>query len=159
MGRQIDVARGAGIDTVMVAPMVAGLSNVHRLAAEHPDIAFLTHPSLSGVARIAPPLLFGKIFRMLGADAVVFPNHGGRFGYSRETCRAIAEAALASRDGLRPCVPVPAGGMSRERVPEMLEFYGADIMLLIGGGLLEARERLTEATAEFVAAVHGYAYG
>jgi ribulose-bisphosphate carboxylase large chain len=159
MGRQIDVARGAGIDTVMVAPMVAGLSNVHRLAAEHPDIAFLTHPSLSGAARIAPPLLFGKIFRMLGADAVVFPNHGGRFGYSRETCRAIAEAALASRDGLRPCVPVPAGGMSRERVPEMLEFYGADIMLLIGGGLLEARERLTEATAEFVAAVHGYAYG
>ena len=46
--------------------------------------------------------------------------------------------------------------MSRERVAEMLEFYGADIMLLIGGGLLEARERLTEATAAFVAEVHGY---
>ncbi len=39
--------------------------------------------------------------------------------------------------------------MSRERVPEMLDFYGADIMLLIGGGLLEARERLTEATRGF----------
>ena len=49
--------------------------------------------------------------------------------------------------------------MSRERVPEMLEFYGADIMLLIGGGLLEARERLTEATAAFVTAVHGHDYG
>ena len=49
--------------------------------------------------------------------------------------------------------------MSRERVPEMLEFYGADIMLLIGGGLLEARGRLTEATAGFVAAVHGHRYG
>ena len=46
--------------------------------------------------------------------------------------------------------------MSRERVAEMLEFYGADIMLLIGGGLLEARERLTEATAAFVAEVHGW---
>ena len=33
---------------------------------------------------------------------------------------------------------------------------GVDIMLLIGGGLLEARERLTEATAEFVAAVRGH---
>ena len=29
----------------------------------------------------------------------------------------------------------------------MLDFYGSDVMLLIGGGLLEARERLTEETA------------
>jgi ribulose-bisphosphate carboxylase large chain len=59
---------------------------------------------------------------------------------------------------MRPAVPVPAGGMIRERVPEMLDFYGADVMLLIGGGLLEAREKLAEATAEFVKAVHGYRY-
>ena len=37
----------------------------------------------------------------------------------------------------------------------MLDFYGADIMLLIGGGLLAARGRLTEETAAFVAAVRG----
>ena len=33
----------------------------------------------------------------------------------------------------------------------MLDFYGAEVMLLIGGALLEARERLTEETAAFVA--------
>ena len=82
----------------------------------------------------------------MGADAVVFPNHGGRFGYSPDTCRPIARTALAERHGLRPCVPVPAGGMTTDRVPEMLDFYGADVMLLIGGALLEARERLVEAT-------------
>jgi ribulose-bisphosphate carboxylase large chain len=59
---------------------------------------------------------------------------------------------------LQPTVPVPAGGMTPERVPEMLDFYGADIMLLIGGGLLAARERLTEETAAFVAAVQGHRY-
>jgi len=156
MRAQIAVARDAGVDTVMVAPMVSGVSNVHRLVADNPDMAFLTHPSLAGAARIAPPFHFGGLFRMLGADAVVFPNHGGRFGYSPDTCRAIAARAREPRAGLRPSVPVPAGGMSRERVPEMLEFYGPDIMLLIGGGLLEARERLTEATAAFVAEVHGW---
>ena len=156
MRAQIAVARDAGIDTVMVAPMVSGVSNFHRLVADHPDLAFLTHPSLAGAARIAPPFHFGGLFRMLGADAVVFPNHGGRFGYSPDTCRAIAARAREPRAGLRPSVPVPAGGMSRERVPEMLEFYGPDIMLLIGGGLLEARERLTEATAAFVAEVQAW---
>jgi ribulose-bisphosphate carboxylase large chain len=55
-------------------------------------------------------------------------------------------------------VPVPAGGMTTARVSEMLDFYGADVMLLIGGALLEARARLIEATSSFVAEVHGYAY-
>jgi len=156
MHAQVSVARDAGIDTVMVAPMIAGVSNFHRLVADNPDVAFLTHPALAGASRIAPPFHFGGLFRMLGADAVVFPNHGGRFGYSAETCRAIAKRSLENRARLRPCVPVPAGGMSRERVTEMLEFYGADIMLLIGGNLLEARERLTAATAAFVADVQAW---
>lgn len=158
MRQQIAVARGVGIDTVMIAPMIAGLANFHRLVRESPGIAFLAHPSLAG-SRMAPPLLFGKLFRMLGADAVVYPNYGGRFGYSPDTCRALARAALADWHGLRPSVPVPAGGMTADRVREMLDFYGADIMLLIGGGLLSARERLTEATAAFVAAVKAYPYG
>ena len=114
---------------------------------------------MAGAARIAPPLLIGKLFRLLGADAVVFPNHGGRFGYSPDTCRRSRSAALRRlATDCGPCVPVPAGGMTPTRVPEMLDFYGADIMLLIGGALLAARERLTEETAAFVAAVENYRY-
>ena len=51
---------------------------------------------------------------------------------------------------------VPAGGMSIDRVPEMLDFYGRDIMLLIGGALLLARDRLAGETAAFVQAVKEY---
>jgi len=159
MRAQIGTSRGAGVDTVMVAPMISGLSNFHRLVRESPGIAFIAHPTMGGAARIAPPLLIGKLFRLMGADAVVFPNHGGRFGYSPDTCRALAAAALDRRDGLRPCAPVPAGGMTTDRVREMLDFYGVDVMLLIGGALLQARERLVEATAAFVREVHDYAPG
>jgi ribulose-bisphosphate carboxylase large chain len=155
MRSQLDLARGAGIDTVMIAPMVMGLANAERLIREHPDIAFLAHPSLSG-SRIAPPLLFGKIFRMLGADAVIYPNHGGRFGYSPQTCREIARTALEERGHMRPSLPVPAGGMTTARVSEMLNFYGCDIMLLIGGNLLAAGERMDTETAAFVSAVRNY---
>jgi len=158
MRAQIAVARGAGIDTVMAAPMIAGLANFHRLVREHPDIAFFAHPTMAGAA-IAPPLLFGKLFRMLGADAVIFPNHGGRFGYSGETCRRLASSALQDWHGLRPCIPVPAGGMTRDRVPEMLDFYGIDVMLLIGGALLQAGVQLVEATSAFVAEVQKYSHG
>jgi ribulose-bisphosphate carboxylase large chain len=158
MRSQIAIAAAAGVDTVMVAPMIVGWSNFRCIVQQNPGMAFLAHPSMAGAARIAPALLLGKLFRFLGADATVFPNHGGRFGYSADTCRAIAREALADRDGIRPCVPVPAGGMSTARVSEMLDFYGADVMLLIGGALLEARGDLIEATSAFVAQVHKYDY-
>ncbi len=158
MRRQVQWARDSGVDAVMIAPMIAGLSNLHRLVRENQDIAFIGHPSLAGAARIAPPLLFGRLFRLFGADAFIYPHHGGRFGYSPDTCRTLACAGRADWHGLAPSMPVPAGGMSRARVGEMLDFYGADVMLLIGGSLLEAGERLTEETAAFVDAVRRHAY-
>ena len=157
--RQLKLAREAGLDMAMVAPMLAGASNVHALARDNPDFAFIAHPALGGASRIAPPLLIGKLFRLFGAAAVVFPSYGGRFGYSKETCRAIAAAALGEWGGLRPAAPTPAGGMTLSRVPELLEFYGREVMLLIGGNLLSARERLTEETAAFVACVEGHSHG
>jgi len=121
-------------------------------------MAFFAHPTMGGAARIAPPLLIGKLFRLLGADAVIFPNHGGRFGYTPDTCRLLALEARGKWDGIGPCVPVPAGGMTLARVPEMLDFYGPDAMLLIGGSLLAARERIAEETAAFTRAVAQHAY-
>jgi ribulose-bisphosphate carboxylase large chain len=158
MRRQLEFARSAGVHTVVVAPMIMGWSGFNRLVRDNPETAFIAHPSMAGAARILPPLLLGKLFRILGADAVIFPNHGGRFGYSPDTCRALAREALSRRGALRACLPVPAGGMSTARVPEMLDFYGAQVMLLIGGALLAARRQLEQATAAFVGQVHGHAY-
>ena len=117
------------------------------------DFPVMAHPAFAGAGRIAPPLMLGKLFRLLGADATIFPNHGGRFGYSRETCAAIADAAREPWQALRPVLPVPAGGMTVERVDEIRTAYGDDCMLLIGGGLLTAGEKLLDRAREFVAAV------
>jgi ribulose-bisphosphate carboxylase large chain len=146
---QIAIARDEGIDTALIAPMVVGLPAFHALARENRDIAFLAHPAMGGAARIAPPLLFGKLFRLFGADGVIFPNHGGRFGYSAQTCAALAATARAPFAGHAPASPVPAGGMTLDRLDEILTFYGPDMMLLIGGSLLAAGERLTEESARF----------
>jgi ribulose-bisphosphate carboxylase large chain len=157
MRDQVRLAVACGVHAVMVAPMIVGVSNFHRLVRDYPDLAFFAHPGLAGAARISPALLFGKLFRLFGADAVIFPSYGGRFGYSPETCRTIAATALDDHVGLNPCLPVPAGGMSLQRGREMLDFYGSDVMLLIGGALLEAPDLVAAASA-FVAEVHQYPY-
>lgn len=152
MQRQIELARRHGVQAVLIAPMVCGVATFAALAREHRDLVFVAHPSLAGT-RLAPPALLGKLFRAFGADAVIFPNHGGRFSYSRATCRQIAQLLRAPWHGFAPALPVPAGGMSVERVPELVHEYGNEVMLLIGGSLLVARERLLERSEEFVRSV------
>ena len=53
-------------------------------------------------------------------------------------------------------VPTPAGGMTLDRVPELLDFYGPDCMLLIGGNLLAERERMTDAARAFAHKVESH---
>ena len=153
MRKQIEIVRASGVKGVLIAPMIAGLATFHQLVKDNPDIAFMGHPAMTGPGFIAPPFLFGKLFRLLGADAVVFANHGGRFGYTPATCTTLAQTALAPWGGLRGAVPVPAGGMTLARVAEMLQFYGPDVMLLIGGDLLSAGDRMADEAAKFQAAV------
>ena len=155
---QIRHAREAGIDTVMVAPLLAGFATVQTVVRENPDLAFFAHPTMGGAARIAPALLIGRLFRLMGADAVIFPSFGGRFGYSPETCRRLADNARAPWLGMQGSIPVPAGGMTLARLGEKLDFYGAGTMLLIGGSLLLAGERLTEEATAFTAAVARHSY-
>src|SRR5262249_13638708 len=54
MRAQIALAKDVGVDTVMVAPMIMGFSNFHRLVRENPTVAFVAHPTMAGAARIAP---------------------------------------------------------------------------------------------------------
>jgi ribulose-bisphosphate carboxylase large chain len=146
-------AREHGVRMFLIAPLVSGVSNLADLVRAA-GVPILAHPALAGAARIAPPLLMGKLFRLFGADATIFPNAGGRFSFTPKTCTDIADAARAPWHGLAPMLPVPAGGMTVERVPEMRERFGNDTMFLIGGSLLVAREKLLERCTEFVAAVH-----
>jgi ribulose-bisphosphate carboxylase large chain len=146
---QARVANDHGVKMALVAPMLVGLPAFIEMQVDL-AIPVMAHPAFAGATRMAPPFVLGKLFRFFGADATIFPNYGGRFGYTRETCLAITREAREPSHGMRAELPVPAGGMTVDRVEEMVRDYGTDTMLLIGGGLLSAREHLLEKTRDFV---------
>jgi len=117
------------------------------------QVPVLAHPGFGGAQRIAPQLLFGKLFRLFGADAIIFVNHHGRFTWPREVCEQVGRDMRAPLGDLKPALPVPAGGMTLDRVGDMKASYGEDAMFLIGGGLLTAGDQLLQRCREFVAMV------
>ncbi len=150
MERYCRIVKDEGVGAVLLIPMIIGLPVFQEMTAEWLDVPVLAHPGFGGAQRIAPPLLFGKMLRIFGADAVIFVNHLGRFTWPREVCEATAANLTGSMGHLKPALPVPAGGMTLGRVPDMKQSYGDDAMFLIGGGLLTARENLLARCREFV---------
>ncbi len=153
LAAQLRVVRDEGVGAALACPMIVGVPAFVELVRAQAGVPIVAHPALAGSARIAPALLLGRLFRLFGADATVFPNWGGRFSYSRDECLAIARRAREPLGAHAPILPVPAGGMSVERVDEMLRHYGDDTLLLIGGNLLAAGDALPQRAAAFAARV------
>jgi ribulose-bisphosphate carboxylase large chain len=157
--RQAQEAGDMGAEAVMVSPMLIGLPCFNELVREL-GLPVLAHPAFGGAQRIDPLALLGRLFPLFGADAVIYPDAGGRFSYSREACSALARRLRAREGAALPALPVPAGGIRIENASEVLGIYGADTMLLVGGSLLESPDARTLLLrgGQFVAAVHGFPY-
>ncbi len=150
-----------GARGVLLCPMVMGMDTARAMAAKH-DLVLMAHPALTGsytnseTQGIAHEILLGSLFRMAGADISVFPNYGGRFSFSRQTCAAITERLKEPLGGMPGCFPAPAGGMQFENLREMISEYGEDAVLLVGGGLQSRSADLQTGTRAFLQEIRAH---
>ncbi len=149
-------AKRLGAGGVMAAPGLVGWDALRQLAADDGfALPILSHPAWLGTYAIHPDqgvahhVIFGQLPRLAGADATIFVNYGGRFAYSQEDCRGIVSGAQGEMGGLRPIFPVPSGGMTLDRLPDMAHFYGREAVFLIAGGLYARGPDLLESAREF----------
>ena len=146
--------KAAGADGVLVMPGLFGFGLVQRIARDAGlNLPIMTHPSFLGPFVLSPDtgidhgVLFGTIQRLAGSDISVFPNVGGRFGFSAAECAQIALACRTPDGHGQPMLPSPGGGMSVARAAEMQAMYGQDVVYLLGGSLLKDPPRINEAVA------------
>lgn len=161
LDRGFEFLMALGVRGVLISPLLVGLDQTRRLAATYPMV-FMTHPAFTGsfyVDRslgIAPDILLGKLFRLMGGDISVFPNYGGRFGLTEDECKRIHRALGDPWDALAPALPAPAGGMQFDRLDSMAATYGAESVFLIGGALLSHGADLADSTRTFLDAINGH---
>ncbi|MEQ8589507.1 MAG: RuBisCO large subunit C-terminal-like domain-containing protein [Roseitalea porphyridii] len=145
-------AKEAGAGGVLLMPGLMGFGVVQALSRDKSfDLPIMTHPSFTGPFVLTPEtgvehaLMYGVFQRLAGSDISVFPNVGGRFGFSVEECRSIADACRDPEGIGKPMMPSPGGGMSVERARDMVSMYGPDVVYLLGGSLLRAGDGIGEA--------------
>jgi len=153
------LALDAGAGGLLILPGLTGWDHMRSLAADETvRVPIMGHPAFLGgfvsssTGGIEHGLLFGTFSRIAGADLTVFPTFGGRFSFSQDACVSIAEHSRRPYGDMEPIFPAPAGGMTRDRIRSVADFYGPDTALLIGGDLHRG-ENLTKSAEEFVAAV------
>lgn len=154
IGDNLQFAKEAGAGGIIVMPGLFGFGTVARIARDAGlSLPVMTHPAFLGPYVLAPDngfdhgTLFGTIQRLAGADISVFPNVGGRFGFTAAECRQIAAACRTPEGHGMPILPSPGGGMSAERAADMRTMYGEDAVFLLGGSLLKEPDRIDEAVA------------
>ena len=171
-GRLVDTARAArdgGADAVMVNALAVGLDALQALAESGTGVPILAHTACSEVITggaatgIGQAVLFGKLLRLAGADAVLTSTPYGRRPLARAVAGRTVEWLLAPRDALRPALPMLAGGVTRDIVGLLVRDAGIDVMVGVGGaiqghpggaeaGAREIRIAIDEAVASIVAA-------
>ena len=154
-------AKELGAGALLILPGITGFDSL-RTIAEDDSIALPIqgHPAMLGSlvtskdVGISHGIVFGTLMRLAGADISIFPNMGGRFSFSKEQCLEIAKHSREDIGSFNPSWISPAGGMTLERIPEMIEMYGKDTALLIGGAL--SRGNLADNAARMCEMVHAY---
>jgi ribulose-bisphosphate carboxylase large chain len=128
-----------GCKGLLTSPLLIGADQV-RVIRQSTELAILSHPALGGAFfhhdhGIAPDVLLGQIFRLIGSDGVVYPNAGGRFVFSPEVCGAINTRLREPLGAIAPAFPIPGGGIEIDRLPYWAEQFGAETIFLIGSSL------------------------
>ena len=158
--RRAHYAKEKGAGALLVCPGLIGFDSMRALADDDGiDLPILAHPAFLGsfvTSRengISPFALFGQIMRLAGADSTIYPHFGGRFGFTLDECKEIVVGSSINMGNLKPIFPTPGGGMSLKRIPELLEFYGRDVMFLVGGDLVKNGSDIEDNSKHFVEVV------
>lgn len=152
--RRYELAKAHGAGAVMVCPQLCSPAVMQEISSESDSLPIMAHPAFSGVFvqdvnhGFSKGFLYGALWRAMGADFIIYPNHSGRFSFTQEECDNINENARQRNSLFKQAWPSPGGGMQRETLPKWIQRYGRNTVFLIGGSLYKHPSGIKKAAME-----------
>ncbi len=147
-------AKKVGVGGLLVIPSLVGWDTMRMLADDDNfGLPIMSHPSFQGFFTTCPGsgfshfALYGQLVRLAGGDATIYPNYGGRFSFTKEECIEIVNGSNYQMGHIKPIFPTPGGGMTLQRIPQLMEIYNRDVIYLMGGGLHRGQDLVSNCRA------------
>jgi ribulose-bisphosphate carboxylase large chain len=141
LAERLALLRELGVHAVMVAPALLGLDVVRSLVqGSAAGLAVVGHPSFSGAWMaaghgLASEVVWGELFRLVGCDAVIYPNAGGRFPITAAAVASVHQRLRAPLGAVAPALPLLGGGIQPDTVAAWAAHFGPDTGFLVGGAI------------------------
>ena len=146
-----------GVGGFLISPLIVGL-DIMRYLADNLGLPIMAHPALMGTLfhGISTEIVLGDLMRLAGADMVIYPNYGGRFPFTEKICQETGYALKKKMGGLKTAFPVPAGGIDIKNIKSLKQFYGNDVVFLIGSSLYVCSSNLTASVKDCIQHLSAY---
>jgi len=133
--------RDAGGNMLMLNTFSAGFGALQMLVESNIGLPVMSHPDFAGVlmgatsSGMSAHLPMAKLLRICGADISVIPTQYGKLPMLTENVIKVLINLQAPMHGMKPCMPMPSGGMIQGQVAVMMSELGNDIVIGAGAAV------------------------
>jgi ribulose-bisphosphate carboxylase large chain len=148
-------AKRVGATGLLVAP---GLTSFDALRALADDaslaLPIASHPTFLGAASreeagLAPAVVYALLPRLAGADLTIYPRFDAGYSMSRDACVSVAATCRQPWYHLMPTMPAVGGRMGVDRIPNLIEALGQDMVFVLGSRIQQHERGVVAAIEEF----------
>ena len=101
---------------------------LHAHRAGH---AAFTRSTVHGISMV----VLAKVARLLGVDQLHVGTAVGKMAETEDEVRANIAACKEPLHSVKPVLPVASGGLHPGMVPALMEIFGKDVVIQLGGGI------------------------
>lgn len=140
MLKRAELVLDHGGEYVMVDILACGFAALQTLRNQ--DFKLVIHAHRAGHAAFTKNPKHGismkviaKVARMIGVDQLHVGTVVGKMFETKDEVRENCEALKTEMSGLKPVLPVASGGLHPGLVPSLMELFGKDFVIQVGGGI------------------------
>lgn len=131
--------KSQGGEYVMVDIITCGFSSLQSLRKSGLKLVIHAHRAMHAAITRNPNhgismLTIAKISRMIGVDQLHTGTIVGKLEGGKEII-TIDKEMRSSWHGIKPVFPVASGGLYPGHIPDLVKFFGKDIIIQMGGGI------------------------
>jgi ribulose-bisphosphate carboxylase large chain len=138
--RRQDLVLANGGEYVMLDVIIAGYTALQSLRNRDLDSALHAHRAMHAAFTRSKKhgihmAVLAKVLRLLGVDQLHIGSLLGKMEAAREDVLYCREVLTQDWGKIKPVLPVASGGINPALIPGLLEGFGRDFVIQMGGGI------------------------